>query len=69
MSRMSYSFVGTVTLLETMAKFKVFHLIFSSSATVYGDPQRLPIHESDKVRLLHPVASLFKNRNIGIVRH
>lgn len=37
---------GTVTLLEVMAAHKVKNFIFSSSATVYGDPETLPIDES-----------------------
>lgn len=42
--------VGTVRLLEAMARHKVRRMVFSSSATVYGEPQRLPIPES------HPLA-------------
>jgi len=41
--------VGTINLLEVMAEFAVKHFIFSSSATVYGTPQYLPVNES------HPV--------------
>lgn len=37
---------GTLTLLEVMTDHKVDNLIFSSSATVYGDPHTLPINES-----------------------
>lgn len=33
-------------LLETMAKFKVKDLVFSSSCTVYGQPDELPVSES-----------------------
>ena len=29
---------GTINLLKTMKKYQVYNLIFSSSATVYGDP-------------------------------
>ncbi len=36
---------GTLVLLEVMAKHKVRNLVFSSSATVYGDPPRVPITE------------------------
>lgn len=36
---------GTLNLLEAMAAHHVKRLIFSSSATVYGDPQTLPIDE------------------------
>lgn len=37
---------GTITLLEVMSTYKVKNFIFSSSATVYGDPEVLPIIES-----------------------
>ncbi len=36
---------GTISLLEAMKLTNVKTLIFSSSATVYGDPQYLPIDE------------------------
>lgn len=36
---------GTVTLCEAMAEVDVKTLIFSSSATVYGDPASVPIRE------------------------
>ena len=36
----------TLTLLETMGKYQVKNLIFSSSATVYGNPSTLPITEA-----------------------
>ena len=36
---------STLTLLETMKKFGCRNLIFSSSATVYGTPERVPITE------------------------
>ena len=35
----------TLTLLETMKKYGCTKLIFSSSATVYGDPVKVPITE------------------------
>lgn len=37
---------GTVVLLEVMQEYKVKNFIFSSSATVYGDPEILPIDEN-----------------------
>lgn len=37
---------GTVTLCQAMAAAGVFTLVFSSSATVYGDPATVPITES-----------------------
>ena len=36
---------GMIALAETMALFAVKTLVFSSSATVYGDPASLPIRE------------------------
>ncbi|MFY0731794.1 UDP-glucose 4-epimerase GalE [Pseudomonas sp. NFX15] len=37
--------VGTFNLCEVMARFNVFNLVFSSSATVYGEPAHMPIFE------------------------
>lgn len=39
---------GTLVLLETMRKHGCKKIIFSSSATVYGDPERLPLDETCK---------------------
>ena len=36
---------GTLTLCEAMKKYGVKNLVFSSSATVYGDPVELPLRE------------------------
>lgn len=38
--------VSTLVLLQTMAKHSVKRIIFSSSATVYGKPERLPLDEN-----------------------
>lgn len=38
---------GTCTLLQAMAEARVFNFVYSSSATVYGDPKSLPIKETD----------------------
>lgn len=37
---------GTINLCQVMAQFGVYHLVFSSSATVYGEPDALPLKES-----------------------
>lgn len=37
---------GTLSLTEVMQEFSVWKMIFSSSATVYGDPVSVPIDES-----------------------
>jgi UDP-glucose 4-epimerase len=40
---------STFALLQTMQKYQVKNLIFSSSATVYGTPESLPLTESSRV--------------------
>lgn len=45
---------GTITLLEVMAEANVKNLIFSSSATVYGDPEVLPIDETSPRSCTNP---------------
>lgn len=45
---------GTLTLAEVMEEFKVWKLIFSSSATVYGDPVSVPIDESFATSATNP---------------
>jgi UDP-glucose 4-epimerase len=39
---------STLVLCDVMAQFSVKQLIFSSSATVYGLPEKLPIRESNR---------------------
>ncbi len=45
---------GTITLCQVMAEFNVKRLIFSSSATVYGDPHALPIEEDFPLSTTNP---------------
>ena len=40
---------GCLVLLETMKKYGVKKFIFSSSATVYGEPERIPLTEDCKI--------------------
>jgi UDP-glucose 4-epimerase len=42
--------VNTVRLLEGMRAAGVRRIIFSSSATVYGNPRRLPLREDDPIQ-------------------
>jgi UDP-glucose 4-epimerase len=46
--------VGTITLLECMQEAGCRDLVFSSSATVYGDPERVPITEGMALRSTNP---------------
>jgi len=41
--------MSTINLLNIMIKYNVRNIIFSSSATVYGTPKRVPIYESDEI--------------------
>ncbi|HQX60332.1 MAG TPA: UDP-glucose 4-epimerase GalE, partial [Burkholderiaceae bacterium] len=45
---------GTLQLLEAMRACSVKSLVFSSSATVYGDPQRLPLDERHPLSATNP---------------
>lgn len=45
---------GTLVLLESMRKANVKKIVFSSSATVYGDPERLPIDEDCRLSTTNP---------------
>lgn len=40
---------GALVLLDTMKKYNVKKFVFSSSATVYGDPETIPITENCKI--------------------
>lgn len=44
----------TLTLLETMAEYGVNRFIFSSSATVYGVPEKLPLTEDMPTSAVNP---------------
>ena len=48
---------GTVALLQVMEKFNVKKMIFSSSATVYGSPERLPLDENCRLSTTNPYGS------------
>ena len=45
---------STLSLLELMVEYKVKKIVFSSSATVYGDPEELPIKETAKLSVTNP---------------
>ncbi|WP_024833054.1 UDP-glucose 4-epimerase GalE [Ruminiclostridium josui] len=45
---------GTLILCELMEKYQVKNLVFSSSATVYGDPASVPIAEEFPLSVTNP---------------
>lgn len=45
---------GTTTLLEVLHDRKVKNFVFSSSATVYGDPEELPLRETARLQATNP---------------
>ena len=75
---------GSKILLQLMSEFNVHNLVFSSSATVYGVPDHVPLKEDDKVGgctnpygqtkldieyLLKDYAKEHKDANIAILRY
>ena len=46
--------MSTLALLEIMTKYNVKKLVFSSSATVYGTPERLPLDEECRLSTTNP---------------
>lgn len=52
-----------IVLLETMLEFGIPNIIFSSSATVYGEPEALPVTEDSRIP---PAESVYGNtKQIG----
>jgi len=43
-----------LNLLNTMLKHGVFEVVFSSTAAVYGNPDKMPIEEDDPTRPINP---------------
>ncbi|PIA35793.1 hypothetical protein AQUCO_03500273v1 [Aquilegia coerulea] len=46
--------VGTINLYEVMAKYNCKKMVFSSSATVYGQPEKIPCVEDFKLSAMNP---------------
>lgn len=46
--------VGTLNLMAVLKENDVNVLVFSSSATVYGEVEKVPIHETDKIGAASP---------------
>ena len=47
---------GLIILLQEMKAAEVVHLVFSSSATVYGEPEIIPITETAALKFTNPYA-------------
>lgn len=47
---------GAITLLEVMKDFDCKNFVFSSSASVYGEPNKLPIRENSPLKANNPYA-------------
>jgi len=45
---------GAISLLQAMESAKIYHLVFSSSACVYGDPHYLPLDEAHPTQPTNP---------------
>lgn len=50
----SANVAGAISLLQALQKRDCFRIVFSSSATVYGNPQRLPIPETHPIAPINP---------------
>jgi len=46
--------VGGITLLDALRAAGIDRIVFSSTAAVYGEPERIPITESDPTRPVNP---------------
>lgn len=47
---------GLISLIRVMEKHKLKNLVFSSSATVYGNPKKVPIKENSPLSATNPYA-------------
>jgi len=45
---------GTINLCEAMQRHKVFNMVFSSSCTVYGEPEEVPLTEDAPLSAVNP---------------
>lgn len=49
-----YNVNGTASVLEAMRQNEIKTFIFSSSAAIYGEPERVPIKEDDRAAPINP---------------
>ena len=45
---------GSICLFDIMEKFNCRNIVFSSSATIYGNPKSIPIHETFEINPINP---------------
>ncbi|MDC7125842.1 MAG: UDP-glucose 4-epimerase GalE [Spirochaetales bacterium] len=45
---------GSLVLYKVMRKYGVKNIVFSSSATVYGDPEKIPVDETARIGATNP---------------
>lgn len=79
----SNNLIGTINLLQIMRKYQVNKFVFSSSATVYGNPESCPITEDFPLSTTNPygatklmiedvlrdICRAEPNFNVGILRY
>ncbi|CAI0414369.1 unnamed protein product [Linum tenue] len=46
--------IGTINLYEVMAKYNCKKMVFSSSSTVYGQPEKVPCVEDTELKAMNP---------------
>ncbi|CAI0476388.1 unnamed protein product [Linum tenue] len=46
--------IGTINLYEVMAKYNCKKMVFSSSSTVYGQPEKIPCVEDTELKAMNP---------------
>ncbi|XP_028784075.1 bifunctional UDP-glucose 4-epimerase and UDP-xylose 4-epimerase 1 [Neltuma alba] len=49
-----FNLIGTINLYEVMAKYNCKKMVFSSSATVYGQPEKIPCVEDFNLQAMNP---------------
>lgn len=78
------NFCGTLKLIEAMQKNHIHDFVFSSSATVYGNPSQIPLTEDSCIggttnpygtskyfaeKALNNICNINKNFNVAILRY
>jgi UDP-glucose 4-epimerase len=60
---------GTLALLEAMRATKTTRIVFSSTAAVYGEPERVPIDESAPARPTNPYGATKLAADTALAEH